>query len=302
MSNPNPFVPKGSLLEQQSQRRSRLKIAVLCVVVVGATGLMAMLIEGCKRDNGNTGDQSGLDQSTNVVDNGSNAVPPMIDSNNPVATGVPGGPGQLPAPGMGLPPGAPPPSGVPGAGAQAPVTGAQVPTTIPTGVPTTEPEATGGGEYVIVSGDTLGKIAKKNGVSLKALEAANPGVDSRHLRVGKKLVIPTGGTAPEAAGTTGGATATDMAADAGTGTVYTVKSGDTLHKIARKFGVSVKAIQEANNLSSTRINVGKKLKIPGKAEAAPVVPSAPETNVPAVPAPLPAVPSSAPAPGAPANH
>ena len=50
MSNPNPFVPKGSLLEQQSKRRSHLKIAVSCVLAVGIVGLLAMLIQGCKRD------------------------------------------------------------------------------------------------------------------------------------------------------------------------------------------------------------------------------------------------------------
>ena len=50
MNNPNPFVPKGSLLEQQSQRRSRLKLAVFCVLAVTVTGLVAMLIQGCKRE------------------------------------------------------------------------------------------------------------------------------------------------------------------------------------------------------------------------------------------------------------
>jgi hypothetical protein len=50
MNNPNPFVPKGSLLEQQSQRRSRLKLAVFCVLAVSVTGLVAMLIQGCKRE------------------------------------------------------------------------------------------------------------------------------------------------------------------------------------------------------------------------------------------------------------
>ena len=49
MSNPNPFVPKGSLLDQQSQRRSRLKLAVFCVLAISVTGLVAMLIQGCKR-------------------------------------------------------------------------------------------------------------------------------------------------------------------------------------------------------------------------------------------------------------
>ena len=50
MNNPNPFVPKGSLLEQQSQRRSRLKLAVFCVLAVTVTGLVAALIQGCKRE------------------------------------------------------------------------------------------------------------------------------------------------------------------------------------------------------------------------------------------------------------
>jgi len=44
MNNPNPFVPKGSILEQQSKRRSRFKLAVFCVVAVSVTGLTAMLI------------------------------------------------------------------------------------------------------------------------------------------------------------------------------------------------------------------------------------------------------------------
>ena len=49
MNNPNPFVPQGSLLEQ-NKRRSRLKLAVFCVLAVGVGGLAAMLIQGCKRD------------------------------------------------------------------------------------------------------------------------------------------------------------------------------------------------------------------------------------------------------------
>lgn len=45
---------------------------------------------------------------------------------------------------------------------------------------------------------------------------------------------------------------------------YTVKKGDTLGKIAQKYGVTVKAIKDANGLRSDRINVGQKLKIPAK--------------------------------------
>ena len=45
--------------------------------------------------------------------------------------------------------------------------------------------------------------------------------------------------------------------------VYVVKEGDTLGRIARKFGVSIGAIITANNLGSgSRIYVGQKLRIP----------------------------------------
>lgn len=45
---------------------------------------------------------------------------------------------------------------------------------------------------------------------------------------------------------------------------YTVRSGDYLGKIARKFGISVSAIRKANNLRNDRIYAGKTLSIPTK--------------------------------------
>ena len=47
-----------------------------------------------------------------------------------------------------------------------------------------------GGDYAIKAGDTLNKVAKAHGVSLSALEAANPGVDSSHLKIGQKINLP----------------------------------------------------------------------------------------------------------------
>jgi LysM repeat protein len=53
------------------------------------------------------------------------------------------------------------------------------------------PEKAGpGGDYAIKAGDTLNKVAKAHGVSLSALEAANPGVDSSHLKIGQKINLP----------------------------------------------------------------------------------------------------------------
>lgn len=45
-------------------------------------------------------------------------------------------------------------------------------------------------------------------------------------------------------------------------TLYKVKAGDSLEKIARLHKVSVTALKEANNLSQTKIVVGQELKIP----------------------------------------
>jgi len=50
-----------------------------------------------------------------------------------------------------------------------------------------EPAAAGPGEYVVKPGDTGTKIAKATGVSVAELEAANPGIDWRKLRVGQKI-------------------------------------------------------------------------------------------------------------------
>ena len=65
--------------------------------------------------------------------------------------------------------------------------------------PIVEPTGT---EYAIVKGDTLAKIAKAHGISLKALEDANKGVVPTKLKIGQKLTIPAGSAvAPAPTGT-----------------------------------------------------------------------------------------------------
>lgn len=43
--------------------------------------------------------------------------------------------------------------------------------------------------------------------------------------------------------------------------VYTVKSGDTLYSIARKYNMSVDELKSLNNLTSNSLSIGQKLKI-----------------------------------------
>ena len=113
------------------------------------------------------------------------------------------------------------------------------------------------------------------------------------MKIKQKLVIPAPTPSTGVAPTTTAGTP-----DTG-GETYTVKSGDNLSKIAKKYGVSVKALKAANNLTTDHIKVGDKLKIPAKAEAATPAPApVPDTSaapaVPPVSAPAPAGPTPAP--------
>ena len=47
-----------------------------------------------------------------------------------------------------------------------------------------------------------------------------------------------------------------------TSTYHTVRKGDTLYGLAKKYGTSVGVIQRANGISGSTIRIGQKLKIP----------------------------------------
>lgn len=69
--------------------------------------------------------------------------------------------------------------------------------------------------------------------------------------------------------TSGQSTAAASSSTSRAATTYTVKSGDSLDKIAKKFGVGINDIRSANGMSqgTTRINIGQKLKIPAAKSA-----------------------------------
>lgn len=135
-----------------------------------------------------------------------------------------------------------------------------------------------GQQYKIVAGDTFSGIATRFHVKVKAIEDANPNVDPKKLHVGQTIQIPAAGA------TSGGSNAGSPSSPDNTGMqIYTVKSGDTLTKIAHEFHVGVKAIESENNLTTTKIKVGDKLKIPAKSEAVAPANPAPETPVPVTP-------------------
>ena len=107
--------------------------------------------------------------------------------------------------------------------------------------------------YTVKSGDVLGRIAEKHGVSLANLKSWN-GLTSNNIQVGQKLMIYTKGSAPASTGS--GQTAKGES-------TYTVKSGDSFYSIAKNYpGVSAQNIMDHNGLKASDLKPGMKLKIP----------------------------------------
>jgi len=101
------------------------------------------------------------------------------------------------------------------------------------------------GTYVVRAGDTLFLIARRFGTTVDAIRRAN-NLATDVISVGQVLVIPGAVARPTT-----------------TGTDYIVQPGDTLFLIARRYGTTVQALMSANNLTSTNIYVGQRLRIPG---------------------------------------
>lgn len=169
--------------------------------------------------------------------------------------------GWVPAPAIASPVSAP--TGGTGQG----TTGQPVRT--PTAAPTAPTQPV---RHNVQPGETLSQIANQYGVSVDAIVAANRLQDPDNLKVGQEIVIPSPGAptpAVESAPPTQVSPTPEPPALAPTAapapaiTRYRVEPGDSLNSIAQRFGVSVAAIIQANNLANgDDINIGQELVIP----------------------------------------
>lgn len=142
----------------------------------------------------------------------------------------------------------------------------------PNRAPATAAPVAAAKEYQVLKGDTLERIARRQSVSVAALVQANPGLDPRKLRIGLVLRLPAGSTNPKtdiAPRPTKAPVRSTQPPPATRELSCTVKSGDTLAKIARAKGTSTKALRTLNQIDGDHLAVGQKLKLP----AATVVPT-----------------------------
>ncbi len=164
------------------------------------------------------------------------------------------------------------------------------PQTTAAAAPVMEPVSAPQGEttsYTVQRGDSLSKIATQHRTTVAAIQRLN-NLSGTVIRVGQKLVIPSGGaSAPTAS----------AAAAPTTGDVHIIASGETLGSVAAKHGVKLADLQAVNpGVDSRRLRIGQKINLPkGAVTPAPQAPAAP-----AAAAPAPEAPKAPEAPAAPA--
>lgn len=256
MSSPNPLLPQGSFQSKAARGSSNVRVAVATIVAIHVVFFGGLLLQGCKRDtklaDNTPTEETNVSQFTlppmatndyyytdpntlpgaasNTYATGTSTSSPAPSTNMDFASGS----GFTPEPNQGATGYADPAETQPSNGQAGPMK-----------------------DYTVVRGDSFYKIAKANGITISAITQANPSVDPNRLQVGTKLKLP-----PPSQKTSSGGNGTNGSTT--NGKTYTVKSGDTLTKIASQHNTTISAIRNANGMRTSRINVGQKLKIPTK--------------------------------------
>lgn len=124
-----------------------------------------------------------------------------------------------------------------------------------------------GSSYQVVAGDSLSAIAKRFNTQVDTLKSLN-GLTNDRILVGDNLVVPSGDAAAVPA-----TVAPSSPADA---LIHVVEAGEYPSTIAKRYGLSVQDLLDANGISDPRkLQVGQKLTVGTKPVELPVPTSPP---------------------------
>jgi soluble lytic murein transglycosylase-like protein len=159
--------------------------------------------------------------------------------------------------------------------------------------------------HQVRKGETLSLIARRNGVTVSALVAANGITNVNRIVVGQWLVIPTAsGPAPALVTTPKPSELVPVpvavapvpevmpGATPGAGELsYVLRRGDSLFTVARRFKVTVAVLAATNRIANpNRVLAGTRLVIPSPAVPSPAgMSAAPPTTIASLPAPDPSI-------------
>ena len=111
--------------------------------------------------------------------------------------------------------------------------------------------------HTVRKGETLASIAKKYHISVSKIKSWN-NLKRDNIQVGQKLTIYRSGAPMAKVGKT---SKSSKSSSTTTTKTHTVKKGETLSSIGRKYGCTSNDIKKWNGLKSNNIKVGQKLKI-----------------------------------------
>ena len=121
------------------------------------------------------------------------------------------------------------------------------------------PLAANAATHIIKTGDTLYDLSKQYNTTIEKIQNAN-GLKNHLIYPGQKLVIPE--TQQVKKQTSPPSQTEHKNPDQTVKVIYTVRQGDCLFLIARRYGTSIQAIRSANNITSDLVQIGQKLIIP----------------------------------------
>lgn len=146
--------------------------------------------------------------------------------------------------------------------------------------------AGGTATHTVAAGETVSELAKRYGTTVAAIVGANGLSSPDRIYVGQRLTVSGTVSLPASSATGATAVPTAPAAAAASARTHTVRAGETVSGLAKKYGTTVSAVVSANNLrSSGLIYVGQKLVVPGSAATTAPAPAAPAPTAPTSPAP-----------------
>jgi LysM repeat protein len=123
--------------------------------------------------------------------------------------------------------------------------------------------------HTVKEGDNMYRIALNHGVTLQALQSANPSARVGGLKIGQTLQIPSGGkkvvapTVSSASPKPSSASLKATTAQRATGN-YVIAEGDTFSSIAKARGISVADLQQLNpDVKPTTMRIGQEIKVAG---------------------------------------
>jgi LysM repeat protein len=153
--------------------------------------------------------------------------------------------------------------------------GTYVPSPTPTATATRDPNAIPVDcTHIVRRGETAYRIARQWGVTLNQIAQANGLTNLSLLSVGQQLIIPACGTTgltptpgplPTATPTPQAPPGTTVTATAvpGEARTYVIQPGDNLYRISLRFGVTMRALANANGIANINlIRAGDTLTIP----------------------------------------